>query len=109
VLLGLNGMLIYYCITCFSLHIILQLLLSSMLQHPYALGGSANARHANSLAGYVAALAKRFEVVMPALRSVSAGWLSVVTSHHSQTGGAAVHGVVLRVVGERHLGMLNVK
>ncbi len=79
-LLGLNGMLIYYCITCFSLHIILQLLLSSMLQNPYALGGSANARHANSLAGYVAALPQRIDIVV----------LVVVARHNAKACGPAV-------------------
>ena len=42
--------------------------------------------------GNVAALPKRLYVVV----------LAVVLGHHAKAGGAAIHGIVLGVVGERH-------
>lgn len=57
-----------------------------------ALGGAANAQHGYSLAGDVAPLPQRFEAPLP----------PVVPRHHAQTGGPAVHGIVLGVVDETH-------
>ena len=62
-------------------------LLKAELTKPNTLGSSANTQYAHPLAGYMATLAKRFEVVV----------LAVVACHHAQAGRAAVHGVVLMI------------